>query len=206
MTGAILAGGKGTRIGANKAFLEIGGRPLIEAVLEKVKGIFDELFIVANDPHSYEYLKMEVFPDLIPDKSSLGGIYTALNKASFPQVFCIACDMPFIEPAFTRYMMEGASNYEVVIPRSPDGLEPLHAIYSKSCLPCVERLLDVGDLKILHLFPEVRVKTLESEEIEPFDPHGMLFFNINNPEDLERAREHWQMLEKKAIYQDIRGQ
>ncbi len=196
MTGAILAGGKGTRMGANKAFLEIGGRPLIEAVLEKVEGIFDKLFIVANESHLYEYLKIEVFQDLIPNKGSLGGIYTALNKASSPQAFCIACDMPFIEPAFIRYMMEGASNYEVVIPRSPDGLEPLHAIYSKSCLPYVERLFDVGDLKILHFFPEVRVKTLEREEIEPFDPYGMLFFNINTPEDLKRAREHWQRLKE----------
>lgn len=200
MTGAILAGGKGTRMGANKAFLEIGGRPLIEAVLEKVEGIFDKLFIVANESHLYEYLKIELFQDLIPNKGSLGGIYTALNKASSPQTFCIACDMPFIEPAFIRYMMEGASNYEVVIPRSPDGLEPLHAIYSKSCLPYVERLLGVGDLKILHFFPEVRVKTLEREEIEPFDPYGMLFFNINTPEDLERARGHWQMLKEKTAF------
>lgn len=198
MTAAILAGGKGTRIGTNKAFLEIGGKPLIEILLEKVEGLFEEVLIIANSPHLYEYLNAKVSADMIPGRGSLGGIYTALRLASFPQAFCLACDMPFIEPGFIRYMMEVAAGYDVVIPKTADGLEPLHAIYSKACIPHIERLMQADDLKIIHFFTEMRVRVLE-EEIDPFDPHGMLFFNINTHEDLKKARRHWQILVTNSI-------
>ncbi len=185
----VLAGGKGKRLGTDKAFLSIGGRVLIEGIVEKMAQIGDEVIIVTNSPQRYDHLEARLVGDIAPGKGALGGIYSGLRAAHSDHSLVVACDMPFLDLRLLRYMILLSSGQDVVIPRVGGLTEPLHAIYSKQCLQPIERLLAAGGLKIIDFFPEVRVRYVEEHEIKLFDPQCLSFFNINTPADLEKARD-----------------
>ncbi|HSB72025.1 MAG TPA: molybdenum cofactor guanylyltransferase [Candidatus Methylomirabilis sp.] len=187
MTGAILAGGRSTRMGSNKALLEFGGQRLIDALLGKIRPLFPEVLIIANESAPYAGLGVPVLPDRIPEKGSLGGIYTAVHHGRFPQTFCIACDMPLASPAVIAYLRDQASGYDVVVPRTDEGYQPLHAVYGKGCLPHMEAMILAHSLKIDRLFPLVRVRAVEAEELRALDPWLRCFVNVNTREELEAA-------------------
>ena len=187
MTGLALAGGRSGRMGANKALLEFGGVRIIERLLRTIRPLSPEIVIVANDPDTYADLGVPVWPDRIPEKGALGGIYTAVFHSTFPQTFCIACDMPFPNRAVIAYLRDLAFGYDVVVPRTADGYQPLHAVYSKTCLPHMEAMIHADRLKIDRLFPGVRVRTVEEEELRPMDPSLRCFVNVNTREELEAA-------------------
>ena len=187
MTGVILAGGKNKRMGRNKAFLKINGRTIIDQIVDIFKDIFDEVIIVTNSPLEYLHLNLRIVTDLVPNKGALGGIYTGLFYASFQHIFVSACDMPFLNTEFIQYMMSKVDNLDVIVPRSDDGLQPLHSIYSKSCLKHIETLITSKNLKVVSFYPRVRVKEISRQEITSFDPQQSLFYNINTSEDLEKV-------------------
>lgn len=184
---AILAGGRSLRMGTNKALLTLGGARLIEVLLDAIRPLFAEVMIVANDPDTYASLGVSVFPDRIPEKGSLGGIYTAVLHSALPRTFCIACDMPFPNPAVMAYLCQAAPGYDVVVPRTADGYQPLHAIYGKACLPHMEAMIRADRLKIDRLFPAVRVRTVAEDELRALDPTLRCFVNVNTREELEAA-------------------
>lgn len=187
MTGAILAGGRSMRMGTNKALLEFGGQRIIEGLLGKIRPLFPEILLIANDPAPYAGLGVPIRPDRIPEKGSLGGIYTALHHSRFPQTFCIACDMPLADPAVIAYLCDRASGYDVVVPRTAEGYQPLHAVYSKTCLPHMEAMIRADRLKIDRLFPAVRLRTVEEDELRVLNRSLLCFINVNTREELEAA-------------------
>lgn len=187
----ILAGGRSSRLGRNKALLELNGQVLIERIINRLEQVSDELIIVTNEVDQYEEFEANIISDVYPGKGALGGIYSGVKRASNPHSLVVACDMPFLNVSLLRYMQGLATPYDVVIPRVGQSTEALHAIYSKNCLPFIERQLLEGDLRIIHFFPNVRVGYVEQEEIEIFDPQHLSFFNINSEADLERARQMW---------------
>jgi molybdopterin-guanine dinucleotide biosynthesis protein A len=193
ISGVILAGGKSIRMGRDKAFLEIGGKRLIDRLLEGLQQIFPEVIIVANAPRLYENLGVRVVPDLIPDKGALGGIYTAAAVASHPWAFVMACDMPFFNPGLIRYLATLTDQWDAVVPYTDDW-EPLYALYAKTCLPQMERQIHSENLKIAHFFPHVRVRRVGVEELEPYDPQELSLFNMNTPEEFARAEAWWRQL------------
>jgi molybdopterin-guanine dinucleotide biosynthesis protein A len=156
-----------------------------------VRQLSEEVIIVGNEVDKYEELEAIVMTDVYPGKGALGGIYSGVKRASNARSLVVACDMPFLNVSLLRYMQALAASYDVVIPRMDQQTEALHAIYSKGCLPFVERQLRREDLRIIHFFPQVRVRYVEQEEIEIFDPQYLSFFNINTEADLEKAREIW---------------
>lgn len=174
-------------MGKNKAFLEIDGRRIIDRTRDIFADIFDEVLVVTNTPLDYLDLNLRLVADLVPGKGSLGGIYTGLFHASHPRAFVAACDMPFLTPALIGFLNGMAPRFDIVIPRTEDGLQPLHAVYGKDCLPFMAELLSRDNLKIIDFFNRVRVREVPSEEILPFDPELKSFLNINTPEDLRRA-------------------
>jgi molybdopterin-guanine dinucleotide biosynthesis protein A len=184
----VLAGGESKRLGTDKAFLRIGGRVLIEGIVEKMARIGDEVIIVTNSPQKYGHLEVRLVGDIYPGIGALGGIYSGLRAARSEYGLVVACDMPFLDLRLLRYMILLALGHDVVIPRVGGLTEPLHAIYSKECLQPMERLLSAGRLKIIEFFPEVRVRYVEEHEVKLFDPQCLSFFNINTPADLEKAR------------------
>ena len=121
-----------------------------------------------------------------------------MQASRFEKALIVAGDMPFLNAPLLRYMVGLAGDFDVVIPRTPMGVEPLHAIYSKACLGPINDLLSTGVLRIIRFFQEVRVRYVEPEEIITFDPHCRSFLNINTPEDLERAREVAEALEAEG--------
>lgn len=132
---------------------------------------------------------MKVVGDIYPGKGSLGGIYTGLVASDSLYNIVVACDMPFLNQGLLRYMIEIADNFDLVIPRLGNTIEPLHAVYSKRCLAPIEHLLEQDDLQIFKFFPAVKVRYMEADEIDRFDPEHLSFFNINTEADLKTARE-----------------
>lgn len=190
-------------MGQDKAFLSIGGRLLVQRVLDALGEISTDLIIVANTLEPYTRFGVRLVGDAYPGTGTLGGIFTAIQAARHPYTYVVACDMPFLNVALLRYMAVLAPGHDVVIPRLaikrrplPGGaketardreLHPLHAIYSKDCLSPIERALAKGDLRAIVFLPDVRVAYLVQEEIDVFDPAHMSFFNVNAPEDLAQA-------------------
>lgn len=189
VTAAILAGGKASRMGGvNKALLEIGGRSMIEREIEVLDSIFDETIIITNNPEHYQSLDKPLFVDVIPGKGSLGGLYTGLIKAKNHYCFFVPCDMPFLNTKVIDYLLSSLDEHDIVIPRINGHLEPMHAIYSKKCIPFIQTLLEGDDLKIKQLFAEVDTFEISEDCIRNFDPAFDFIINVNTPEDFEKAK------------------
>ena len=189
-TGIILAGGKNLRMGQNKAFLEVQGERIIDRIKRIFVDLFDEVMLVTNSPRDYLDLNLRIISDLYRERGALAGIFTGLFHASFSHAFVAACDMPFLNPALIAHLVGLSPGYDIVIPRTEDGLQPLHAVYSRKCLPFMEDLLREGNLKILDFFHRVKKREVPAEEMIPLDPHLSSFLNLNSPEDLSRIQEY----------------
>jgi len=185
MTGVILSGGKSSRMGMNKAFVEIEGKRLIDRTMATFKEVFQEIIIVTNAPLDYLDQGCIIASDIFKNKGALGGIYTGLFYASFDHAFVAACDMPFLNRSLIQHMVKCVDKYDVVVPQSHDGLQPLHAIYSKKCLKPIEKLMDADNLKITDFYRGLKTMVIPEEDIKPFDPEGKLFINVNTKKDLE---------------------
>lgn len=185
---AVLAGGQSARMGTDKSFVRVLGRPLIEVVLDQVAELGAEVFIVTNRPSDYGYLGLPLFGDVLPGKGALGGLYSAVHSASQPHVLCIACDMPFIVRPLLDYLIQLIPEGDAIVPRLSDEAEPFRAIYARVCLGPMRAALDAGQMRVISFFPAVRVRFVEAAEIDRFDPRRLSFFNVNTPEDLEEAQ------------------
>lgn len=187
----VLAGGRSNRLGRDKALLEVEGQPLVSRTVQKLAALSDDLLVVSGDPVRYEPLALpaRLISDEQPGVGSLMGIYSGLRASRHPHALAVACDMPFLSIPLLRYMVPLADGYDVVIPRLGGFLEPLHAIYGRSCLPFMAGLLEQGRRQIIAFFDHVRVRYVEESEIERFDPHHLSFVNVNTPGDWERVQE-----------------
>jgi len=191
ITGIILAGGKNSRMGRDKAFLEINGVKIIEGILSLFERIFEEIIIVTNTPINYLYYDLATLvTDVLPGIGAIGGVYTGLFYATYEQAFICACDMPFLDRDFIRYMLKQAPNYDIVMPKSHDGFQPLHAIYSKKCLSTIEKNIRERQIKIITLLNRRHKTLIIGEDIINSYPHAdIMFLNINTPEDLKQVQE-----------------
>ena len=185
LTVAIQAGGQSSRMGRDKSFVLFKGRPMIEVVRDQVAGLGDELILISNNPAAYAHLGLPTYPDLIPGCGPLGGIYTAVARASHPHTLVVACDMPWLNRPLLEYLVSLRKTADVIVPRWDKYPEPLHAIYSKACLLPIEENLKAKRLKITTFFGKVSVHFVEREAIRRFDPDGRSFTNVNTPEELE---------------------
>ena len=190
ITGVIQAGGRSTRMGgAPKALMELGGRRIVERVVAAIAPVVDDLLVVTNTPDLYDFLRLPMVGDVFPDHGSLGGIYSGLKAASGDAAFTVACDMPFLTPEVVRLVVARAGEADVVIPRTGDQLETLHASYAKRCLPHIEERLRSGRLKIVGFFDAVRVLEIPEASVRSLADPAVVFMNVNTPDELERARE-----------------
>jgi molybdopterin-guanine dinucleotide biosynthesis protein A len=185
---AILAGGESRRMGQEKAFLPIAGRPVIERVIQRVTPLGDDVTIITNAPDKYHHLGFRMVSDVFPDKGSLGGIYTAIHAARHPHCLVVACDMPFLNPGLLRYLVRLVPSFDVVIPRVKEFPETMHAIYGKGCLEPIERQLLADRLKIIGFFKDVQVRYVERDDVARFDPTFRSFLNMNTPADWQRMQ------------------
>jgi molybdopterin-guanine dinucleotide biosynthesis protein A len=190
ISAVVLAGGASKRLGMDKALLEINGEWLLQRTLNTLAALSDDLLVVARDKATLADLAVRVVQDVVPGRGTLMGIYTGLQSMRHQRGLFVACDMPFLNPSLLRYMILLSSDFDVVVPRIGSETEPLHAVYSKACLAPIARALDLGQLRVIQFFKEVRVRYVEQQEVEAFDPQHLSFFNINTVADLETARRH----------------
>jgi molybdopterin-guanine dinucleotide biosynthesis protein A len=190
LTVCIQAGGESSRMGEDKALKTFLGRPLIQRVVERLSSIADEMIVTTNRPEEYAFLNLPLFPDLKPGRGALGGLYTAIASAKHPLVAVVACDMPFasatlLEAESTLLLEE---DVDLVIPRSEEGYEPLHAVYRReACLPAIESAIQADQWRVISWFPQVKVHTLTADEIKRYDLLGLAFWNVNTPEEFSQA-------------------
>jgi molybdopterin-guanine dinucleotide biosynthesis protein A len=184
ITGVILAGGKSSRFGSNKALAEFRGLPLIERVTTKLSTIFPRLVIISNSPHEYSYLGLPIYQDIIKGLGPIGGIYTGLEVIEDDWGFFTACDMPFVNENLVRYMAENRSTMDAIVPKVDWKMEPLHALYNKKCLPEIKNLISMGINQTIKAFNNIRVRYIEEEIIRSYDPDLKSFLNVNRQTEL----------------------
>ena len=190
MTGIILAGGKNSRMGTNKAFLQLDRIRLIERIIGVLSELFPEIIIVTNDPLSYTQLSSAVIvTDIYKNKGALGGIYAGLFYASENYSFITACDMPFISKDLIAYLARLTNNHDIIVPEGADGMQPLHAVYSKNCLAPIKKNLEADKLKITGFYKGLRVLTVTEEKLQSFNEDGKTFLNINTPKELDKLKQ-----------------
>lgn len=193
MTGIILAGGKSSRMGFNKAFIEIprslhtppqykGSTTIIERTVRLFQEIFDEIIIVTNTPLEYEQFDVRIATDLIKGAGSIGGVYTGIFHASSEQAFVSACDMPLLDKDAILKMLEMAGEADVIVPFVNNQFHPLHAVYSKNCLKAVEKAIKSGDLRINNLLKNLHIKKVE--DIFAKEPASLSVYNVNTKDEL----------------------
>lgn len=200
ITGVLLAGGKSRRMGIDKRFLKLDGETLLHRVLSVYELLFTEIVIVVAEPlPELSDSKHLVVRDLVPNCGSLGGLYTGLSVARSARIFGAACDMPFLNPAAISYLVESGME-DVVMPKlTATGFQPMHAVYSKACLPYLRHMIETRHLSIQEVLdhPKLRVRLVSEEELRSVDPELHSFLNLNTPEDAERAR--------AIVQRDVRG-
>ena len=185
VTGIILAGGKSSRFGSNKALATFNGTPLIERVTDVLGRIFKNLMIITNSPLEYSYLKIPLHQDLVKGLGPVGGIYTGLDALDDGWAFFCACDMPFINEGLVRYITGVRDGFDAVVPKVDWKIEPLHALYSKNCLSAMKELIYKKEYQTIKAFGNINVRFVEEEEIKTYDPQLKTFLNVNKQDELE---------------------
>lgn len=195
-----MAGGQSRRLGQDKRRLRLWGSDgptLLEHTVALLARLCDDLVVVLNDPDAWPGLPARLVGDVYPAGGALGGIYSGLAAARHAHALVVAADMPLLNEALLRWMIEQPRDYDVLVPRLADdrerggkprnrlGVESLHAIYSRACLEPMARQLDAGNPQVIGFFPEVRVRIVEAVAFAELDPQGHAFRNVNTPEELE---------------------
>lgn len=185
-------------MGRNKAFLDLDGRFMIEIVAEKLRSVAGELIIVADDAHLYLPFADLCVTDQFHGIGTLGGIHSGLLAAKNDLSIVVGCDMPFLDPAVINWFIETAGDYDVVMLKKGEWVEPLHAVYRKICIPAIEKVIQAGKHRVISFFDAVRVRTVNAHEIGHLDPDLTSFKNINSPQEWKLAREVFSRQENKA--------
>ncbi len=192
LTVVIQAGGESRRMGQDKGLVPFLGQPLVQRVIERLRPVAQEIIVTTNNLEAYRFLGLPLFPDKIPNRGALSGLYTALSAAGQPLVAVVACDMPFASPALLAAqqaaLLQDAA--DLVVPRLPDGLQPFHAVYRRAtCLPLVEQALQAGQWRADAWFARAHVRYFDAAEVQRYDPEMTCFLNVNTPTELAEAEE-----------------
>jgi len=191
MTSIILAGGKSSRLGRNKALQVIGRRSLIQWVIDRVSVLSTEIIIATAHGEAIPFssaVAVKTVADIYPERGPLAGIHAGLMASSSSRAVVVSCDIPFVSVDLLEYMAKMCPAFDIIIPRIKDKIEPLCAVYSRGCLAPIQKLLEQDERQIRKLFRMVKVRYVEEDEINRFDPEHLSFFNVNSEADLEKAR------------------
>lgn len=174
-------------MGTDKAFLKIAGKPMIEHVLTALRSVAGRIIIVTNSPQSYAAYDACVVSDALDKRGPLTGIHSGLLHSTDEYNFVVACDMPFLNSRLISHMVGLAGEYDVVLPKIGEFVEPLHAVYRRGLLPLIEERIRQDVKQVKRLFSEVRVRYVTEAEIDCFDPKRLSFKNLNTPEEYKEV-------------------
>jgi molybdopterin-guanine dinucleotide biosynthesis protein A len=184
---AIIAGGASRRMGSCKALLDVGGQPLIARVAGVLRPLFQEVIVVTTIEAVARAARLPAIPDIFPDKGPLGGVHAALEYSG-AATFCVACDLPFLQPDVIRFLCERFHECDVVAPHINSRMEPLHAVYAPSCLATLEAALQNERVpRVEKVLAPLRLRFIEESELRQFDPELKFLTNLNTPEEARAA-------------------
>lgn len=189
MKAYVLAGGGGSRLSSNKGFLTIGGVPIVERVRDAVASLVSETVLVGPAEQLARGGLRVVTEDRPGAAGPLGGLCAALADANPGDAVVLPWDAPFITTEVLRYLLAVKGSADAVVPRRGDHIEPLSAVYGRRCLRPAEEALRRGERRVIAFYSEIIVRWVEPHELETFGDWDILFFNVNTPADLARARE-----------------
>lgn len=187
VTIAILAGGQSSRMGRDKSFVELNGHPLIAHVIKQVSQLALPIMIIANQTEAYQPFNLPVFTDVLPTRSSLGGLYSALYHSPSDYTLCVACDMPYLNPGLLKYLVSVCRNYDAVVPVIGEYPQGLHAIYRKTCLTTLLQQIENDSLRLRDFYGLVNTCWITEDKLLQFDTDLKSFMNINTPDALRAA-------------------
>ncbi len=188
----VQAGGKSTRMGKDKALLPFLGRPLIERIINRVSSLGDELIVITNNVEDYQFLNLPLYPDVIPNRGALGGLYTALSVSAGSLVGVIGCDLPFVSAPLLEHLKNilVETGADAALPSTEGGLEPLHAVYRReTCLPIVKSAIEADMWKMIAWHAQADVHILSPRETRRYAPNPRTFWNLNTPEEFRVAED-----------------
>lgn len=186
-SGFVTAGGRSSRMGRDKAWLEIGGRSMIERVIAAIQPVCSDIYILANRP-DYARLGFPVIADENVNVGPLEAIRLALQHSSLPLVVLVGCDQPFLRPELFDYLLNTIGDASAAIPiGADDRLEPLAAVYATKALAAVSELICSGERKVSRLFESVDTRFVPFHELANLPGADLLFENVNTPEEYEKA-------------------
>lgn len=200
----ILAGGDSSRIGENKALLQINNKTLIELIIDKLSPISEKIYVVTHDKKEFDFLKnVEVIEDYpfisniskkkseeeqsfsllnlsFPEKprNILNAMYTGVNESNYENNFVCACDMPSLNPELIKYIYSLKAQYDAIIPTIENKPITLHSFYNKSCLEVMKVSLDKGNKQVKRIFRDLNVKYIPDNALKIDDPELKSFFQI----------------------------
>lgn len=186
-SGVILAGGKSSRMKFNKAFAEISGQPVINIIIDKFAGLFNETIIISNEPELFEHLGPAVYTDVYPRMGPVSGIHSGLYHARYDRAFILGCDVPFINMKLVEHMINNLGDYDSVVPQIDSCLQPLAAVYARKCLPVLASCLQENRVKLIRIFEELNALVLCRDELEKYGIAEEIFLNVNDIEALNLA-------------------
>jgi molybdopterin-guanine dinucleotide biosynthesis protein A len=197
LTAFVLAGGKSSRMGRDKAFLDVAGRPLIAHAMELAASVTSKVRIVGSAEKFAAF--GAVVPDVYSDHGPLGGIHAALMNASTDVNLILGVDLPFIDPAFLSFLVSTAQSCDAVVtvPSCDDHLQTLCAIYRKEFGEIAGRALTEGRNKIDALFPDIPVRVIDEEEIKTAEFSTSMFRNLNTPEEWEASKRDFSLRQRR---------
>lgn len=189
LAGFVLTGGESSRMGRDKALLELGGEPLVVRTARVVERAAGNATVVGR-PETFQSLHLDAIRDDWPGAGPLGGIATALRATEAPWNLIVACDLPYLTKAWLDFLIKSAlgSQADALVPMNERGAEPLCAMYHKRAESAVWLALDRGTRKVTDCLAGVHVEFIEPAAWKSYDSNGFLLKNMNSPEDYEEAR------------------
>jgi len=193
-TAVVLAGGRSCRFGQDKAFFMIRGKPMVKIIIDILGSDFDEVIIAGGDMEKSQEHGLVCYPDPVPDKGALGGIYNGLIHSNSQFIFCCGCDMPLIKPDVIRVILDNISDEDVLMPVINNKRQPLHAVYKKSLLPLVERLVNSSDRFLPDLFERAKVRYLDECHFSKLPGYDLSFVSFDDLNAVAQYRSHLEKL------------
>lgn len=174
----ILAGGKSSRMGEDKGLMSLFGKPMISYVIDRARELTSNIIIVSNNP-DYNKFELPVIEDIHPNKGPLGGIYSGLKASKSNINIILSCDIPYIKSGLIKYLLYQSEGYDVTVPLHDERVHPLIGVYTKDCLPVIERNITLGKLKVTDSFKGLNINIIEANEFDEIE-----FKNLNSKQDI----------------------
>lgn len=185
-SGIILAGGRSTRMGSDKTLLLFNHETLMERTVNELRGVVDEIIIASNHTEKYNIPGTVEVLDTYTGVGPLGGIHAGLIAAKHKYAFIISGDLPLFNGQLATVLLKNRADYDAVVPVIKGRLEPLCAVYSQSCIEPIANCLEANIKKVVQVYSQIRILTIDEDELDIAGEAEKMFYNLNTPQDLQR--------------------